>query len=263
MSAGDGALGAFTAVATRSVLRIVRRPEPVLMTVVFPAVFLAIANASLGGPVASLPGFPADSYLQFAVAGTLVLSAVAAGVNAGADLASDLQAGIVDRVLLAPAGRGALLLGIVVGPGVLVAAQAIAYLLGLRVLGTDVAAGLPGAAALVVLVAAVAVAFAAVGCALALRTGSPQVVLASFPAFFVVMTFSSFFLPRALIRADWFRAVAAANPVSHIIEAGRSLAIEGWSVSALARGALVLAAVGAAAGASAERSLTARARGRR
>ena len=44
------------------------------------------------------------------------------------------------------------------------------------------------------------------------------------------------FGPRNLIEADWFRWVATVNPVSYLIEAVRSLVIEGWNWEALGLG---------------------------
>ena len=43
-------------------------------------------------------------------------------------------------------------------------------------------------------------------------------------------------LPRNLIEVDWFRDLATINPVSYLIEALRSLVIEGWNAQALALG---------------------------
>jgi ABC-2 type transport system permease protein len=59
-------------------------------------------------------------------------------------------------------------------------------------------------------------------------------------------------LPRNLIEIDWFRDIATLNPVSYMIEALRSLVIEGWNAQALALGfgmtlALVLGAMTLAA----------------
>lgn len=256
-------IAAFGALATRSLLRQVRSPQPLVVTLAFPAIFLAIAESSFGDAALLLSGFGADSYLQFAIAGTLVLSGVSTGVNAGADLAVDLQSGRMDRILLAPIGRRALLAGMAAGPVAMVVAQAAAYLGALALTGDGFAGGLAGELALVVVVAAVAATFAAVGATIALRTGSAQVVLASFPAFFVLMTFSSFFLPRRLIPADWFRVVALVNPMSSIIEAGRSLAVDGWRPFVLLRGAAVIAAALIVATVAAEASLARRARGAR
>ena len=53
-------------------------------------------------------------------------------------------------------------------------------------------------------------------------------------------------LPRNLIKAAWFREVATYNPVSYLVEALRSLVIQGWDVQALELGfgfALALAVI--------------------
>jgi ABC-2 type transport system permease protein len=63
-----------------------------------------------------------------------------------------------------------------------------------------------------------------------------------------VLFLSSMNLPRNLIEVAWFRDLATANPVSYMIEALRSLVIEGWNTQALALGfaftvALILGAM--------------------
>jgi hypothetical protein len=78
--------------------------------------------------------------------------------------------------------------------------------------------------------------FAALGSWAALRTGSTEAVQGLFPVFFVFLFLSSMNMPRNLIQADWFRWVATVNPVSYLVEAVRSLVIEGWNWEALALG---------------------------
>jgi ABC-2 type transport system permease protein len=252
---------AFTALAVRSLLRLVRNPQPLVVTVAFPLVFVAVSEASFGQATRFMPGFGTRSYLQFAVSGMLVLSAMATGINTGAQLAYDLNAGLVDRILLAPSGREVLLAGAAAGPVVLVSAQTVAYLIILSLAGTPFASGPGGAVALVLLVAAVGATFCAVGITVALRTGSPQVVLASFPAFFILMTFSSFLLPLDMIRARWFRVIAKVNPISWFIDAGRSLAVDGWRSGVLVEGGTAVLVSLALAALAAERALQQRSRG--
>jgi ABC-2 type transport system permease protein len=63
------------------------------------------------------------------------------------------------------------------------------------------------------------------------------------------MIISSMNLPRNLIEVDWFRDAATFNPVSYMIEALRSLVIEGWNVQALALGfAVSIGAIAVAMG---------------
>ncbi len=57
-----------------------------------------------------------------------------------------------------------------------------------------------------------------------------------FPLLFFLLLVSSMNLPRNLIEVSWFRDLATVNPVSYLIEAMRSLVIEGWNGQALALG---------------------------
>jgi ABC-2 type transport system permease protein len=89
---------------------------------------------------------------------------------------------------------------------------------------------------LILLEAVIAFAFAALGSWAALRTGSTEAVQGLFPVFFVFLFLSSMNMPRNLIQADWFRWVATVNPVSYLVEAARSLVIQGWNWEALGLG---------------------------
>jgi ABC-type multidrug transport system permease subunit len=50
-------------------------------------------------------------------------------------------------------------------------------------------------------------------------------------------------LPLDLLQTDWFHAVASANPISYLLQAFRSLLIEGWNVGDLALGFGIAAAI--------------------
>ena len=52
---------------------------------------------------------------------------------------------------------------------------------------------------------------------------------------------SSMAMPRDLIQEDWFKTIATYNPISYLIEAARSLFINGWDAEALALGAGIAA----------------------
>src|SRR5207253_10603496 len=66
-----------------------------------------------------------------------------------------------------------------------------------------------------------------------LRAGSAEAVQGAFPLGFVVIGFSSLFIPRALISVRWFKDMATWNPASYLIEGLRSLVITGWDGRAL------------------------------
>ena len=184
----------------------------------------------------SLPGFPTDSFIAFFLAFPFIQGALFATVNAGVDLARDIQTGFLNRLALTPMQSGALLVGHLGGVIVMGVVQAAWYLsVGLAV-GVRIEAGVLGGAVLLVLAVLIVLAFGSFGALAALHTGSTEAVHSLFPVFFVFLFISSMNLPRNLIETEWFQVAASLNPVSYLIEAIRSLVIEGWNGEALALG---------------------------
>jgi ABC-2 type transport system permease protein len=221
--------------ARRSVVRTLRQPANVVPSFLFPLMLLAVNVGGLDA-AARLPGFPTDSFLDFALAFTFVQGALFATTNAGTDLARDVQTGFLNRLALTPLRGTALLAGQLAGIVALALLQSILYLSVGLAAGADFEAGPAGILVLLALSVLIAIGFGAVGAFLALRTGSGESVQALFPLLFVLLFLSSMNLPRDLIEIGWFRTVATINPVSYLIEGLRSLVITGWDAQALALG---------------------------
>ena len=242
--------------ARRSVLRTLRQPAQIFPSLLFP-IFLLAVNAGGLDRATHLPGFPTHSYLTFALAITFMQGGMFAIMNAGTDLANDVETGFLNRLALTPLRGSALLSGMLAGAVVLGLIQAATFLLVGVVTGAGFAAGAPGALVIVALSLLMALGFGAVGAFAALRTGSGEAVQGLFPLFFVLLFLSSMSLPRNLIQTDWFREIATYNPVSYLIEAIRSLLITGWDAEALALGfgiALAIAVAGLTAASMALKS---------
>jgi ABC-2 type transport system permease protein len=227
--------GQVLTLAQRSVVRTVRQPANIVFPLVFPLLLLAV-NAGGLDAATRLPGFPTNSFVAFALAIPFIQGALFATMNAGTDLARDIQTGFLNRLALTPMRGIALLtgqLGGIVAMGVI---QSLVYLaVGLAV-GVRLESGAAGGLVLIGLAVLISIGFGALGAFAALRTGSGEAVQSLFPVFFVFLFLSSMAMPRNLIEIDWFRAVATANPVSYLIEAIRSLIIIGWDGEALALG---------------------------
>jgi ABC-2 type transport system permease protein len=238
--------------ARRSTLRTLRQPAVLVSAILFPMMFFAI-NANGLDAAAKIPGFPADSYLDFAFAFPLIQASLFGAITAGADLARDIESGFFDRLSLTPMRPAALLLGMLAGVVALGLLQGVIFLVFGVLFGVDVRSGVPGMVVLVLLTVLVALGFGGVGAMLALWTGSVEAVESAFPLFFVSIFMSSINLPRNLIEADWFRWVATVNPISYLVEGIRSLVITGWDARALllgfgcAFGIIVLSIAGASA----------------
>jgi len=221
--------------ARRSVVRTVRQPANVVAPVLFPLMLLAVNSGGLKAET-KLPGFPTNSFVAFALAVPFIQGALFATMNAGTDLARDIQTGFLNRLSLTPMRGIALLAGQLGGVVTMSVVQAAVYLsVGLAV-GVRLESGPLGALVLFAFAVLVALGFGALGAFAALRTGSGEAVQSLFPAFFVFLFLSSMNIPRNLISITWFRDVATANPVSYLLECVRSLVINGWDGQALALG---------------------------
>jgi ABC-2 type transport system permease protein len=240
--------------AHRSIVRTLRRPAWWIPPIVFPLALMAV-NAGGLDSATRLPGFPTDSFYAFALAVPFIQGALFATMNAGTDLARDIETGFFNRLSLTPIRGTALLVGSLAGIVVLALTQAVVYLAVGLAIGVDVESGVLGMLVLLVLAALIALGFGAVGAMLALGTGSGEAVQGAFPVMFVFLFISSMNMPRDLIEIDWFRIVATANPVSYLIEAVRSLIIERWDVETLLIGFAVALALVVVALALAARAL--------
>jgi ABC-2 type transport system permease protein len=242
--------------AFRSVKRTARQPATIFPSLIFPLFLMAVNTGGLD-TATNIPGFPTDSYLTFALAVPFIQGGLFATMNIGADLARDIETGFLNRLSLTPMSGTGLLVGQLAGVIALGLFQAVIYLaVGLAV-GADFEAGLAGIPVLLALSVAIIISFGTVGTFMALRLGSGEAVQGMFPVFFVFLFFSSMALPRDLIQTGWFQTIATWNPVSYMIEAVRSLFIEGIDAETLALGfgvAVIIATVFLAASVSALRT---------
>jgi len=228
--------------ARRSVLRTLRQPAQIVPALVFPLFLLAV-NASGLQDATELPGFPTDSYLTFVLAVPFIQGALFSVMNSGTDLARDIETGFLNRLALTPLRGAALLSGLLAGSFLLGVVQAAAYLSVGLLAGAELAAGPAGALVILALSVCITVAFGTIGLFAALRFGSGEAVQGLFPVFFVFLFLSSMALPLDLLTTDWFHAIASANPISYLLQAFRSLLIEGWNLGELALGFGIAAAI--------------------
>ncbi len=218
--------------ARRSLLRTARQPAQIVPPLVFPLALLAVNSGGLA-TATRLRGFPTHSFLAFALAVPFVQGALFSTMNAGTDLARDIQTGFLNRLALTPLRGSALIAGQLSGVVLLGLVQAVVYLTAGLAAGSGLRAGPAGALVLLALAGLIALGFGAVGAVLALRTGSGEAVQGLFPLLFVFLLVSSMNLPRNLIEIRWFRIAATLNPVSYLLEGIRSLVITGWDGEAL------------------------------
>lgn len=231
--------------ARRSVKRTIRQPSQLVPSLIFPLFMLAV-NASGLTSATKIPGFPTRSYITFALAVPFLQGALFAAINAGTDVAQDIETGFLNRLQLTPVAGAALLVGELAGVVAFGIAAVAFYLVVGLIAGADIQAGVPGVLVLLALGAVISLGFGALGAFAGIRTGSSEAVQGMFPVFFVALFLSSLYLPRNLIRAHWFHTIATWNPVSYVLEGIRSVLITGWDATLLGRAFAIAAAIAVA-----------------
>ena len=210
--------------ARRSVVRQSRQPANVVAPAIFPLALLAVNSGGLQAAT-RIHGFPTHHFVAFALAIPFMQGALFATMNAGTDLARDIQTGFFNRLSLTPVRGVALIVGQLAGVASVAFAQAILYVAVGYAVGAGPRTGPAGVLLILVLAVGIAIAFGAAGLFMALRTGSGEAVQGLFPVLFVFLIISSMNFPRNLIEAGWFKWLATINPVSYLIEGIRSLVI--------------------------------------
>jgi ABC-2 type transport system permease protein len=208
------------AIAWRSIRIFLTNPAFLLPAVIFP-LFFFVAFAGGLSAIANVPGFDFPSgYTAFQFVFVLLQSAAFGGVFTGFGIARDFETGFARRYLLAASNRN----GIVAGYALAALVRAfvtwtvltvIALVAGMEVGGDGVELfGLYGLAVLTNLAATMW----AAGVAMRVRSiqGGP---LMQFPTF-LVLFLAPVYVPLSLL-SGWIHAVASANPVTVLLEAGR------------------------------------------
>lgn len=213
----------IAAIAGRA-LRAVPRDLEAVTPPIFIAVFFFLVNiATLGELTEQIPNFDYEAFQM----PTAILLGVT-GVSRAPALVLDVQDGYLDRLLLTPVRRTAILLGHMAADVTVAAALTLPIVMIGLILGVRFEAGPLGALVFIAIASLWSLAFAGFGYAIALKTGNPAAVNSSFLLFFPFLFLTSSYVPREQL-AGWLDTVAGFNPVTYLLEGLRSLVMgDGW-----------------------------------
>ena len=204
---------------SRSMRLSLRQPLWVLIGLLQPILYLTLFGPLLQN-IAASSGFQGDAWQVF-VPGLLVQLGIFGGLFVGFGIIAEWRSGVIDRQLVTPAARAAIIAGRTLRDVVVITVQAIvlvgaAFALGLRV---PVGALLIG----LVLVALLGAAFSFISNAIGIATKSedalaPLVNTLALP----ILLLSGILLPMN-IAPQWLQIVSNFNPFKHIVEALRAV----------------------------------------
>jgi ABC-2 type transport system permease protein len=207
-------------ITARYLRAFLRQPYYIAGTLVQPIIWLLLFG-QLFKRAAEIPGFIAGSYIAFLTPGIVVMSAMLSTGWSGTSYVIDMERGVMDRFLVTPVRRGALIAGELVYQAGMVLLQSL-IILGLGYLaGASFDGGITSIAILFICTMLLGTAFASLSNALALLLRKQESVIAANVTLTLPLTFlSSTFLPVNLM-PQWMQDFAQFNPVNWAVEAGR------------------------------------------
>ncbi len=213
------ALANTAQITTRYVRAFLRQPYYIVGTLVQPVIWLLLFG-QLFQRATELPGFTSGSYISFLTPGIIVMSAMLSAGWSGTSYVIDMERGVMNRFLVSPVRRSALIGGQLVYQAGMVLLQSLIILgLGLLV-GARFSGGIIGILFLFVSTILLGAAFASFSNALALMLRKQESLIALNVTLVLPLTFlSSTFLPVSLM-PGWMQGVARFNPVNWAVEVG-------------------------------------------
>jgi ABC-2 type transport system permease protein len=243
----------------RSLVTVARNPAEVIPGIAISVFFLFVQSASLGSGSSFIPGLAGKSYLGFVLPLSIISSALSGAGIAGFAVVRDIERGYFSKLLLTPISRSALLLGPIIAGALVLGLQATTVLLVGVLLGLQPATGLLGVLALLGISILVGTAFAGFTVAIALRTGSAGATQGASFIFFPLTFLTASYVPLTLL-TGWLKTAATYNPITYILDAGRSLMLDGWDSQLLLRAVVTCVIMGLVTFSFALASLRARTR---
>ncbi|MBN2260679.1 MAG: ABC transporter permease [Clostridiales bacterium] len=211
----------------RYLKKLIRNPILLFFSLVQPIIFLVLFT-QLFERFANVPGFPAESYLIFATPGILLQNAFGSALQSGNSIVSDMDTGYLQKMLVTPVSRYAILLGRLTSDAFRVLIQSTIIMVLAFLMGAVPVTGILGMLLMLFTIAFFGLAWSGISLAIGLKTRSSETVF----AFGSFLTFPLLFMSTALtpldFMPDWIQTVSKLNPISYTVDAVRVLMIDGF-----------------------------------
>ena len=204
----------------RNMQHTLRNPIFIIVSMFQPLLYLVLFMPLLNG-LGSVPGIPAGRTVEIFIPGLLVMQALFGSAFVGFSLIDDIRTGVVERFLVTPVSRPAILLGRVLRDALVLLIQCILITLVAIPFGLSVNVG--GFLLSLLLYALIGVTMASLSYGFALIYKiedplAPTLNTITLP----VSLLSGIILPLALAPI-WLQDLAKINPFSYAVDAARSL----------------------------------------
>lgn len=204
----------------RNLIAVRRLPSTFIPVLVMPVFFVIAFSGQFAG-VTDLPDFGTDNILSWYVPMAVMMGSAFAGVGTAQNVATEIEEGFIDRLLLAPAPRIALVLG---GIGAGLVRSTVAFVLVVTVGGiggVSVPGGVLGLFLLWVTGMGVSATSTMWGLGLVYRIQSQNAGPLMQVGMFTTLFFSTAQVPLDVM-TGWLHGVARVNPMSNVLGLARA-----------------------------------------
>ena len=229
----------------RKLRALLRQPYVLAFSVLQPAVWLFLFG-EMFRKIIDIPGFAfPGSYLAYLVPGIVAMNAMSGNMWAGMAIIEEIDRGTLNRFLVSPASRLAIMNAAVVEQAVSTVVQsliivALAYAGGARYPG-----GVPGLVVLTAAAIPIGVFWGALSNTTGMLLRAREAIIGVYTVFMLPLMFLSSAFMQPSFLPGWMQAIASRNPLNWEVQIGRS-ALAGspdWAAIAVRGGGLAALAV--------------------
>lgn len=209
-----------------------RQPVMIFSTIMQPLIWLLLF-APLLQNIALMSGFPTLKYLNFFTPGVIVVLALYSSTFAGFIIASDINFGVLEKIVVTPANRYALMLGEVLSSTVILVLQVLIVFGIALLMGVTIVTGVIGVALILVTVGLLSMGIAALANAFLIIVKKSEAWGAASAVITLPLIFISSILVPSATAPNWLQSAMRFNPINYAVDAIRPLFISGFDWSAM------------------------------
>lgn len=207
----------------RDLRNLARQPWWIGISLAQPLVYLLLFSAVFK-KVADIPGFTSGSYIDYFTPGVVIVTALFSGSWLGMGVINDLDRGVVDRFLVSPVSRYAIIVGRLTQQAFITVIQSLIIIGIAFAIGANLPGGVLGVIALIAAAVLLGTSFGALSIALGLLLRKEESVIGAVQMLVLPLTFMSTVWMQRDLMPGWIQGASLANPLDWAARAGREAA---------------------------------------
>ena len=231
----------------RNLKKLIRVPMLLFFSLFQPLLFLLLFT-QIFKKLGDFPQFQAQgysSYLMFFAPSVLTLTMLNSAFQSGMGMVTDLESGMLDKLLINPIRRSSVLVGKVMADATRMFLQGSLILVVAIAMGARIETGIVGAIVMLSVGILFGIAWAGLSNIVALRTKNSELTM----LIGILLTFPLLFMSTSMMPPEflpgWLETAARFNPVTYVIDTARAFMNFGYEWHEMFKALGVIAVVGA------------------